>query len=599
VIWGGDWDPLLAQDSKGLLVHRMNECVDGQYQKYTVEKGNYIREDFFGKHPELLRMVKHLSAEQVEKLRRGGHDPAKVFAAYKAAVEHEGSPTVILAKTVKGYGLGEAGEGKNITHQQKKLNEKELIHFRNRFDIPIPDSKIRTAPFYRPPDKSEEIQYLLERRAALGGFVPQRKVHTVPMKIPKLGSFKEFLEGSTREVSTTMAFVRMLTQLLKDPVVGKQIVPIVPDEARTFGMESLFRQCGIYSHVGQVYEPVDANTLLYYREAKDGQILEEGITEAGSMASFTAAGTSYATHGVDMIPFFIFYSMFGFQRIGDLIWAFGDLRGRGFLLGATSGRTTLNGEGLQHEDGHSHVLASTIPNLMTYDPTFAYEIAVIVRNGMKRMYHDREDIFYYITLGNENYTMAPMPAGGEEGILKGLYKFSKIPQSKGGKKLHKAHIFGSGSILNEALRAQKQLAERFNVSADVWSATSYKELRRDALAVERWNMLNPTKKARTPYITELLEKEEGPIVAASDYMKMVPDQVSRWVPNGLFSLGTDGYGRSDTREALRRFFEVDAESITIAVLHQLARRGKITPAEVEKAIKDLEYDGGKPDPSIS
>ncbi|MFQ5602372.1 MAG: pyruvate dehydrogenase (acetyl-transferring), homodimeric type [bacterium] len=600
VIWGDDWDPLLAQDDAGLLVKRMNEVVDGQYQKYTVESGDFIRKDFFGKYPELLKLVQHLSDDQIRKLRRGGHDPEKVYAAYKAAVENEGSPTVILAKTVKGYGLGEAGEGKNITHQQKKLNDQELRHFRDRFDIPIPDSKINDAPFYKPPKDSEEMQYLLERRQALGGFVPARKVYSVPMQLVGKEMFDEFIIGSEREVSTTMAFVRMLSLLLKHPKIGKQIVPIVPDEARTFGMESLFRQCGIYSHVGQVYEPVDANTFLYYREAKDGQILEEGITEAGSMASFTAAGTSYASHGVDMIPFFIFYSMFGFQRVGDLIWAFGDLRGRGFLLGATSGRTTLNGEGLQHEDGHSHVLASTVPNLITYDPTFAYEIAVIIQDGLKRMYHDREDIFYYITLGNENYPMAAMPKGVEPGILKGLYKFSKAPQkAKGGKVMPKAHIFGSGSILREALRAQKMLAEKYRVSADVWSATSYKELRRDALAVERWNMLHPDETPRKPYLTTLLEKEEGPFVAASDYMKLVPDQVNRWVPGGLFSLGTDGYGRSDTREALRRFFEVDAESIVIAVLYQLQKSGQISGEVVKKAIDELGVDPEKADPVVS
>jgi pyruvate dehydrogenase E1 component len=600
VIWGSDWDPLLEQDTRGLLVQRMNEVVDGQYQKYTVESGEYIRKDFFGKHPELLKMVENLTDEQLQKLKRGGHDPVKVYAAYKAAIETQNQPTVILAKTIKGYGLGEAGEGKNITHQQKKLNEDELKSFRDRFDIPIPDSKVEEAPFYRPPENSEEIQYLLERRRALGGFVPQRKVYSVPMSVPGLDFFEEFMKGSEREVSTTMAFVRMLTMLLKHPTVGKHIVPIVPDEARTFGMESLFRQFGIYSHVGQVYEPVDANTFLYYKEAKDGQILEEGITEAGSMASFTAAGTSYATHGIDMIPFFIFYSMFGFQRIGDLIWAFGDLRGRGFLLGATSGRTTLNGEGLQHEDGHSHVLASAIPNLLTYDPTFAYEIAVIVQDGLRRMYQNREDIFYYITLGNENYPMAAMPEGAEEGILKGLYRFSKTSnKGKNGKPLPKAHIFGSGSILNEAIRAQKILAEKFDVSADVWSATSYKELRRNALAAERWNMLHPTETPRKPYITQLLEKEEGPFVAASDYMKLVPDMVARWVPGGLYSLGTDGFGRSDTREALRRFFEVDAECIAVAALHQLAQRGEIKPAAVQKAIKELGVDPEKADPVVS
>jgi pyruvate dehydrogenase E1 component len=600
VIWGSEWDQLMSKDTKGLLVQRLNELVDGQFQKYTVETGEYIRRDFFGKHPELLKMVENFTDEQLQKFKRGGHDPLKVFAAYKAAIDTQGKPTVILAKTIKGYGLGEAGEGKNITHQQKKLNEEELKHFRDRFDIPIPDSKVEEAPFYRPPDNSEEIQYLQERRRALGGYVPQRKVYSVPMDVPGLDFFEEFMKGADREVSTTMAFVRMLTLLLKHPAVGKHIVPIVPDEARTFGMESLFRQFGIYSHIGQLYEPVDANTFLYYKEAKDGQILEEGITEAGSMASFTAAGTSYATHGIDMIPFFIFYSMFGFQRIGDLIWAFGDLRGRGFLLGATSGRTTLNGEGLQHEDGHSHVLASTIPNLLTYDPTFAYEVAVIVQDGMRRMYKEREDIFYYITLGNENYQMAAMPKGVVEGILKGLYKFSKGPaKGKNGKQLPKAHIFGSGSILNEAIRAQKILAESFDVSADVWSATSYKELRRDALAVERWNMLHPTEKQQKPYVAQILEKEEGPFVAASDYIKLVPDMISRWVPGGLYCLGTDGFGRSETREALRRFFEVDAECIAIAVLHQLAQRDVIKPAVVKKAIKDLGVDAEKADPVIS
>ncbi|MFQ5636933.1 MAG: pyruvate dehydrogenase (acetyl-transferring), homodimeric type [bacterium] len=593
VIWGGSWDPLLAQDKNGLLVRRMDDCVDGQYQKYTVESGNYFRNHFFGTHPELLKTVKHLSDEQLKKLRRGGHDPAKVYAAYQAALEHQGSPTVILAKTIKGYGLGEAGEGKNITHQQKKLNEQELIHFRNRFDIPIPDSQIREAPFYKPPDDSEEMVYLRERRAGLGGFVPSRKVYSIPLDVPKLDAFKEFFAGSEREVSTTMAFVRMLSNLLKDKKIGKRIVPIIPDEARTFGMESLFRQYGIYAHGGQVYEPVDANTFLYYKEAKDGQILEEGITEAGSMASFTAAGTSYVSHGVDMIPFFIFYSMFGFQRIGDLIWAFGDMRGRGFLLGATSGRTTLNGEGLQHEDGHSHVLASTIPNLLTYDPSFAYEIAVIVQNGLERMYKQREDIFYYITLGNENYPMAKMPKGVEEGILKGLYKFKKMPKKI---KMSKAHIFGSGSILREALRAQDILAEKYNVSADVWSATSYKELRWEAMQVERWNMLHPTEKPREAYLTKMLKNEEGPFVAASDYMKIVPEQISRWVPGNLFALGTDGFGRSDTRVALRRFFEIDAECIVIAVLYRLAERGQIKHETVKKAIAELAVDPEKPYP---
>ncbi len=599
VIWGGDWDPLLQQDSEGLLVKTMNATLDGHYQKYTVESGDYIRKNFFGKHPKLLKMVEHLSDDQLRKLRRGGHDPEKVYAAYRAAVEHEGSPTVILAKTIKGYGMGEAGEGRNVTHQQKKLNKDELRHFRDRFDIPVPDSEIEHTPFFRPSEDSQEMQYLLERRRKLGGFVPTRKIYAVPMEVPQLDYFKEFFAGSDREVSTTMAFVRILTNLLKHKEIGKRIVPIVPDEARTFGMDSLFRQYGIYASGGQRYEPVDADMFLYYKEAQNGQILEEGITEAGSMASFTAACTAYASHGVDMIPFFIFYSMFGFQRVGDLIWALGDMRGRGFLLGGTSGRTTLAGEGLQHNDGHSHVLASTIPNLCTYDPAFAYEIAVIVQDGLRRMYHNREDIFYYITLGNENYPMAAMPKNVEQGILKGLYKLSANPETESGKKLLKAHIFGSGAILREAIRAQQILSEKFQVSADVWSAPSYKELRKDALSVERWNMLHPKAKPRKPYLTELLEGEEGVFVAASDYMKSVPDQVSRWVPNGLFSLGTDGFGRSDTRQALRRFFEVDAEAITIAVLHQLSQRGKLDPDVVAKAIKNVGVDPEKPEPLLA
>lgn len=597
VIWGDDWDELLERDTKGLLMQRMNECVDGEYQKYVVESGDYIRNHFFGKYDELREMVEDYSDEQLQKLRRGGHDPEKVYAAYKAAVEHEGSPTVILAKTIKGYGLGEAGEGKNITHQQKKLNEEELKEFRDRFDIPISDADINEAPFYRPEEKSEEMQYLMERREALGGFVPARKVLTQSLGIPKNDYLAEFYEGTDRDVSTTMVMVKMLSQLLKHEEIGDRIVPIVPDEARTFGMESLFRQCGIYSHLGQVYEPVDAKMLLYYKEAKDGQILEEGITEAGSMSSFIAAATAYANHGIDMIPFFFFYSMFGFQRIGDLIWACGDIRGRGFLLGGTSGRTTLNGEGLQHEDGHSHVLATSVPNLVAYDPAFAYEIAVIIQDGLKRMYVDREDIFYYITLTNENYSMPEMPKDVKEGILKGLYKFSEgaKPKKSSKKKLSKAHIFGSGSILREALRAQ-EILQKYDVSADIWSATSYKELRREALEVERWNMLHPDKKAKKPYVTQILEKEEGPFVAVSDYMKLVPEQIARWVPGGLYALGTDGYGRSDTREALRRFFEIDAESVVIAVLYQLAQRGEIKAETVQKAIKDLEVDPDKSDP---
>jgi pyruvate dehydrogenase E1 component len=592
VIWGRDWDPLIENDTTGLLIQRMNEVVDGDFQKYTVESGEYIRRHFFGKHPELLALVADYSDDQLRKLRRGGHDPVKVHAAFKAAVEHRGAPTVILAQTIKGYGLGEAGEGRNVTHQQKKLNEEELRFFRDRFDIPIPDAQIPEAPFYCPPADSEEVQYLQERRRALGGFVPARRVRKEPL--PSLGEdfWQEFFAGVDREVSTTMAFVRMLTQLMKHKEIGRQVVPIVPDEARTFGMESLFRQFGIYSHVGQVYEPVDKGMLLYYREAKDGQMLEEGITEAGSMASTIAAGTSYATHGIDMIPFFIFYSMFGFQRVGDLIWAAADQRTRGFLLGATSGRTTLNGEGLQHQDGHSHVLASTVPNLVCYDPAYVYEIAVIVRDGMHRMYRNREDVFYYITLTNENYPMPSKPEGSDEGILKGLYKVKAAQEGPDDRP--RAQLFGSGPLLREAIRAQQILAERYGVAADVWSATSYKELRRDAMEAERWNMLHPDQEPRRPYVVSLLEGEPGPIVAVSDYMKTVPDLISRWLPGRFFPLGTDGFGRSETREALRRFFEVDAECVVVATLHQLALQGAVDRALPKRAIEELGIDPEKP-----
>jgi len=590
VIWGDDWDPLIERDSTGLLMQRMVEVVDGEYQKYTVETGSYIREHFFGKYPELLDLVRGYSDDQLRKLNRGGHDPAKVYAAYKAAVEHKGSPTVILAQTIKGYGLGEAGEGRNVTHQQKKLNEDELRHFRDRFSIPIPDDRLAEAPFYRPAHNSPEMEYLRERRRALGGPLPSRKTRSEPIESLGESFWQEFSDGVDRDVSTTMAFVRMLTQLMKHPEFGRRIVPIVPDEARTFGMESMFRQFGIYSHVGQLYEPVDKSMLLYYREATDGQILEEGITEAGSMASFTAAGTSYATHGVDMIPFFIFYSMFGFQRIGDQIWAAGDQRTRGFLLGATAGRTTLNGEGLQHEDGHSHVHASTVPNLLAYDPAYAYEIAVIVREGLHRMYRNREDVFYYITLCNENYPMPKKPEGSDAGILKGLYKVSSAPADG----RPRVQLFGSGPILREALRARDLLAERFGVAADVWSATSYKELRREALEAERWSMLHPDQPARKPYVVSLLENEPGPIVAVSDYMRIVPDQIARWLPGRFFALGTDGFGRSDTREALRRFFEVDAESVAVAALAQLALRGEVEADLPRRAIAELGIDPEKP-----
>jgi pyruvate dehydrogenase E1 component len=593
VIWGSDWDPLIEADNTGLLIQRMNETLDGEFQKYIVEGGDYIRREFFGKYPELAELARNYTDKQLHELRRGGHDPVKVYAAFKAAVEHTGSPTVILAKTVKGYGLGEAGEGRNVTHQQKKLNEDELRFFRDRFDIPISDKDLHDIPFYRPPDDSPEIQYLQERRRALGGYVPSRRVRKEPLPQPEPSTWERYHTGVDREVSTTMVFVQMLTQLLKDKELGEKVVPIVPDEARTFGMESLFRQFGIYSHVGQLYEPVDKGMLLYYREATNGQILEEGITEAGSMASFIAAGTSYATHGIDAIPFFIFYSMFGFQRVGDLIWAAADQRARGFLLGATSGRTTLNGEGLQHEDGHSLVLASVVPNLLAYDPAYAYEIAVIIEDGMRRMFQEREDIFYYITLTNENYPMPPMPSQNcREGILKGLYKFSSAPEGPDGRP--RVHILGSGSLHREALRAQQILAERFGVAAEVWSATSYKELRRDALEVERWNRLHPDQEPRKPYIVSLFEGDDRPIIAVTDYMKLVPDQIARWLPGRFYPLGTDGFGRSDTREALRRFFEVDAESVVVATLSELANRGEVDATTVRRAIEELGIDPEKP-----
>ncbi len=584
VIWGSDWDDLLARDTTGLLLKRMEEAVDGDFQKYTVEPGSYIRKHFFGKYPELLPLVHHLTDEQLRKLMRGGHDTRKVYAAYQAATEHKGSPTVILAKTIKGYGLGEAGEGRNISHNQKKMNEKELREFRERFKVPIGDDEIAEMPFYRPAPDSAETKYLLERRKKLGGFLPKRIVNAPPLTVPKLEFFADAFKGSGKSVaSTTMAFVGLLRGLLKHPGVGRNIVPIIPDEARTFGMDALFREVGIYAHKGQLYEPVDKKSLLYYHETKDGQILEEGITEAGSMASFIAAGTAYATHGVNMIPFYTYYSMFGFQRIGDQMWLAGDIKAKGFLLGATSGRTSLNGEGLQHQDGHSLLLASTIPTLMAYDAAFAYEVAVIIAEGLRRMYQEGEEIFYYLCLYNDNYAQPAMPAGVEQGILDGLYKFR--PGATG--KAHKAHLIGSGPIINSAMRAQEILAERYNVSADVWSATNYKLLRNDALRCERWNMLHPTETAKKPRVTELLEKEQGVFVAVSDNMKIVPDQIAPWVPGGLTTLGTDGFGRSDTRERLRRFFEVDAELTVIATLHALAKKGVIERTVVAQAIKDL------------
>ncbi|MBK9097226.1 MAG: pyruvate dehydrogenase (acetyl-transferring), homodimeric type [bacterium] len=597
VIWGEDWDPLLEKDKDGKLIKRMGEVVDGQYQKYTVEGGSYIREHFFGADEELKEMVSGMSDEELKKMKRGGHDPEKVYAAFSAAVNHKGSPTVILAKTIKGYGLGESGEGKNITHQQKKLNEDEMKEFRARFGIPISDEQIHNDPFFRPDDDSSEIKYLKERRKTLGGFVPSRKTNLKPIKTPDESLFEEFYKGTEgREVSTTMVFVRILAKLLKDAEIGKNIVPIVPDEARTFGMESLFRQVGIYAHAGQLYEPVDADSLLYYKEIKNGQILEEGITEAGSMSSFIAAGTAYSTHGINMIPFFIYYSMFGLQRVGDLAWAAGDIGAKGFLIGGTAGRTTLNGEGLQHQDGHSHLLAYAIPNMVAYDPAFAFELAVIIRDGIKRMFEDQENIYYYITVMNENYAMPEMPKGAKDGILKGMYKFK--PSSMKDAKL-KAQLFGSGTILNEVLKAQEILEKDYKVAADVWSVTSYKELRREALDVERWNMLNPDKKQKTSYITQTLSKEEGVFVAASDYVKALPDSISKWFPGTLYSLGTDGFGRSGSRKALRDFFEVDYKHIVYATLGALIKEGKLKETVLEKAKKDLEINPDKLNPMVS
>jgi len=596
VVWGDDWDPLLEKDHDGVLAHRMGEVVDGQYQKYTVSDGAYIRQDFFGRDPRLLKMVENLSDEQLQKMRRGGHDPEKVYAAFKAAVENRGSPTVVLAKTIKGYGLGEAGEGKNITHQQKKLNEDELRSFRTRFAIPISDDEVAEAPFYRPPEDRPEMQYLRERREALGGYVPARRDEVEPLKVPPRALFSEFDRGSgEREIATTMAFVRILAKLLQDEEIGKYIVPIIPDEARTFGMDPLFRQFGIYSHVGQLYEPVDRDVISYYKEARDGQIIEEGITEAGSMSSFIAAGSAYATHGINTIPFFIFYSMFGFQRIGDLIWLAGDMRCKGFLVGGTAGRTTLNGEGLQHQDGHSHLLAYSVPNLAAYDPAFGFELGVIIRDGIRRMYAEQEDLFCYLTVENEQYVMPPMPEGVEEGILRGMYKFSASSRKRA---RLKAHLFGSGAIVNQALEAQQLLEANYGVAADVWSITSFKELHCDGNAAERWNRMHPGEPARETYVGQCLKSEKGVFVIASDYLKSLPNSIARWFPRPPVSLGTDGFGRSESREALRDFFEVDARFIALGALSGLAKEGKIEGDVVEKAMKDMDIDPEKADPVL-
>ncbi|MFQ5658901.1 MAG: pyruvate dehydrogenase (acetyl-transferring), homodimeric type [Gammaproteobacteria bacterium] len=592
VIWGSYWDPLLARDTHGLLYKRMEEAVDGEYQAYKANDGAYVREKFFGKYPELKAMVANMTDQDIWRLNRGGHDPHKVYAAYTAAVNHKGQPTVILAKTVKGYGMGEAGEGQNITHQQKKMGDDALKAFRERFNIPISDEEIVNAPFYRPANDSPEIRYMHKQREKLGGPLFSGRRKSRPHKIPDVTIHEKLLEGTAgRAISTTMAFVRILNTLIRDKDIGKYVVPIIPDEARTFGMEGMFRQLGIYSSIGQLYEPVDSAQVMYYREDKKGQILEEGINEAGAFSSWIAAATAYKYHGVRMLPFYIFYSMFGFQRIGDLAWAAGDIRSRGFLLGGTAGRTTLAGEGLQHQDGHSHLIASMIPNCVSYDPTYAYELATIIHDGLKRMHEKEEDIYYYITVMNENYEHPPMPDGIEEGILKGLYLLRK-----GGRKKLKVQLMGSGTILREVIAAGDLLKDDFSVDADIWSATSFNELRREGLDVKRWNMMHPESRAKECYVEKCLKGHIGPVIAATDYIKTYADQIRNFIPNRYVVLGTDGFGRSDGREKLRRFFEVSRYYIVIAALTALADEGQIPASRVSEAIRKYNIDPEKPNP---
>ena len=596
VIWGSGWDELLARDITGRLRQLMEECVDGEYQNFKSKDGTYIREKFFGRYPETAAMVAGWSDEKIWKLTRGGHDPRKIFAAYKAAVEHTGQPTVILAKTVKGYGMGEAGEGMMIAHQAKKMGAAPLKQFRDRFQIPVKDEDIAKLPFIRFAEGSKELTYLKERRKALGGPLPKRIAKTsVALEIPPLSTFDAQLKGSEgREVSTTMAFVQMLTKLMRDKSIGKRVVPIVPDESRTFGMEGMFRQFGIYSQVGQLYQPEDSEQLMYYKESKTGQVLEEGINEAGAMASWIAAATSYSASNEPMIPFYIYYSMFGFQRIGDLAWAAGDMRARGFLLGGTSGRTTLNGEGLQHEDGHSHLISATIPNCVSYDPTFGYELAVIVHDGLRRMYGNQEDVFYYITTLNENYAHPPMPEGAEAGIIKGMYLL-KAATAKAGRKVQ---LMGSGAILREVIAGAELLEKDFGISADIWSVTSFTELRREALEVERWNMLHPEEKTRVSYVTKCLaERGDGPVIAATDYMKLFAEQIRSAVPANYKVLGTDGFGRSDYRKSLRSFFEVDRYHVAVAALKALADENKVPSKQVSEAIKKYGINPERPIPT--
>jgi len=593
VIWGSYWDPLLARDKNGLLVRRMEEAVDGDYQAYKAKGGAYTRKHFFGKYPELAEMVATLTDEDIWRLNRGGHDPIKVYSAYQTAMEHKGQPTVILAKTVKGYGMGVAGEGMNITHSQKKMGEAALKAFRDRFNIPIPDDVIGSAPFYKPPADSPELKYLHERRQALGGYIPTRMTDAKPLQVPGLDAFKVLTESSgEREISTTMAFVRFLGTLVRDKALGRFVVPIVPDEARTFGMEGMFRQLGIYSSVGQLYEPVDADQVMYYREDKKGQILQEGINEAGAMSSWIAAATAYANHGISMIPFYIYYSMFGFQRIGDLAWAAGDMQARGFLLGGTAGRTTLAGEGLQHQDGHSHLVASTIPNCVAYDPCYAYELAVILHNGLRRMYERQENVFYYVTVMNENYPQPAMPEGVEEGVIRGIY-----PLRRGAGDGVRLQLLGSGTILREVGAAADLLQSDFGVSADLWSVTSFNELRRDGVAVERWNMLHPEEEPRVSYVETQLAGAAGPVVVATDYMRAYADQIRPYIKQTYRVLGTDGFGRSDMRSQLRKFFEVNRYYVVVAALKALADDGRIPPARVAEAITKYKIDPEKPNPA--
>ena len=592
VVWGSYWDPLFAMDKDGLLKKRMEECVDGEYQNFKAKGGAYTREHFFGKYPELKEMVSAMSDSDIWRLNRGGHDPHKVYAAYAAATSHKGQPSVVLAKTVKGYGMGDAGEGQNITHQQKSMDVEALKAFRSRFDLPISDKEVENLSFYKPPADSPEIQYMEERRKNLGGHLPARRRKGNALKVPALSAFSNVLTSSgEREISTTMAFVRILSTLVRDKEIGKYVVPIVPDEARTFGMEGMFRQLGIYSSIGQLYEPQDSDQVMFYKEQKDGQILEEGINEAGSFSSWIAAATSYSTTGIQTIPFYIFYSMFGFQRIGDLAWAAGDSRARGFLLGATAGRTTLNGEGLQHEDGHSHLISATIPNCVSYDPCFAYELAVIIQNGLERMIQNQEDVYYYITVMNENYQHPEMPKNIEKNIIQGIYKFSESKL-----KAPKVQLMGSGVILREVIAAAKMLESEWNVSADIYSVTSFTELRREALDNERWNMLNPDKKQKISIIQEIISDQESPIVASTDYMKSYAEQIANFIPNKFVSLGTDGYGRSDSREALRSFFEVDRYYIVVAALKALVDSKKIDIEILTKAIRKYKMNNNKPNP---